>query len=646
MAGPNSDFKGFEEDFTGFPKHLPDDCVEYCLYVIDSKLKTPKELLGQLEVVKREALKLTDNLLKEYIWQRENFTLEIESGKGEMHLHGLTNYGDSVEDEWLIVYILREISKKFPQLWIKVVDTDGEFLLAEAANALPRWLSPEIADNRVWIHNNALRIIPLIAAPCSGAATAPNSRPLTLEEAHEAIISTPDILIHSPLIEEEAFYRLRNYPAQINASLHHAVALIPRKLAYVLHARPTSIAPAVEAFYLRDPIALKPLQNSGSDLVFPPYDLVAVSIRFTRVLYAQLKSQQFPAPVSWKDTLLGAETSAKNNSRGSKSYDMLDMGMKVTSGFEMLLSDPKYGDNRTVREAKILLDDLTTEDALALPTDEVIAKWKDIGREDDESWMDITFEDFERELKGEGKQKSSAPGVFGPEPPSGFGDSKTQADLRKMVERFESFLNDENAGIDGAEMADMELDDEEEEDTDLDSEDEDKNVSFDEKEFARMMREMMGMPCEEQDEVVDPSGIATLQPTKEPRVAAEVESSDEENIDEASEMRKVMERLEVELNEAGALNLDTTTSKLSVFKEEATAERGEETTKNHHTDNESNDEYDDEEIDIDFNLAKNLLESFKSQAGMAGPGGNLLGLLGMQLPRDEDSSESAKQRTG
>jgi hypothetical protein len=29
------------------------------------------------------------------------------------------------------------------------VDTDGEFLLIEAANALPRWLNPEIADNRV-----------------------------------------------------------------------------------------------------------------------------------------------------------------------------------------------------------------------------------------------------------------------------------------------------------------------------------------------------------------------------------------------------------------------------------------------------------------------------------------------------------------
>jgi SGT1 protein len=66
-----------------------------------------------------------------------------------VYLRGLTNYGDSVEDEWLIVYILRELSSRFPQIWIKVVDTDGEFLLAEAANALPRWLTPEIADNRV-----------------------------------------------------------------------------------------------------------------------------------------------------------------------------------------------------------------------------------------------------------------------------------------------------------------------------------------------------------------------------------------------------------------------------------------------------------------------------------------------------------------
>jgi hypothetical protein len=82
MEGPSDDFRGFDEGFTGFPKYLPEDCVEYSLYAIDSKLKSSKELLGQLEIVRQEALNLTDNLLKEYIWQRENFKLDLENVKG------------------------------------------------------------------------------------------------------------------------------------------------------------------------------------------------------------------------------------------------------------------------------------------------------------------------------------------------------------------------------------------------------------------------------------------------------------------------------------------------------------------------------------------------------------------------------------
>ena len=326
---------------------------------------------------------------------------------------------------------------------------------------------------------------------------------------------------------------------------------------------------------------------------------------------------------------------------------MLEMGMKVTSGFEMLFADPKYGDNRTVREAKILLEDLAADDSLALPTDEVIAGWKEVSREDDESWMDINFVDFERELNGEGKQKkSSTPAVYGPEPPSGFGDAKTQADLRKMVERFESFLNDEDAGIDGAEMDDMDIDDDDDddsEDIDDDSEDEDKDVSFDEKEFARMMREMMGMPSEEPDEVVDSPSASATAPTSKGHRIEEIKSSDAgDGADGASEMIEVMEKLEAELNEAGALNLDPTPSQLSALKGKAKAEKSSK-------DGDLDDESDGEEIDIDFNLAKNLLESFTAQAGTAGPGSNLLGLMGMRLPRDEGDSESTtqyKQRLG
>ena len=52
-------------------------------------------------------------------------------------------------DEWTIVYILRKISSDFPDMWIRLYDNDGEFLLIEAANALPKWLNPEVAENRV-----------------------------------------------------------------------------------------------------------------------------------------------------------------------------------------------------------------------------------------------------------------------------------------------------------------------------------------------------------------------------------------------------------------------------------------------------------------------------------------------------------------
>lgn len=435
------------------------------------------------------------------------------------------------------------------------------------------------------------------------------------------VSSNPDILINSPLIEEEAFYRLRNYPEQIEASMHHAIITIPRKLAYILHNHPAYIAPATEAFYLRDAIALKSLRTSSSDLVFAPQDLVTVSTRFTKVLYAQLKSQQFEHPLAWRDIITQA---VKESGESGKRHSKLEMGMKVTSGFEMLVTDSKSKDNRVVRELKLLLDDLA-ENASDLPSDQVIAQWEDITREDSESWLDINFEDFEKELQGKSRErsKSRVPGAFGPEPPSGFGDFKTQADLKKMVERFESFLNEDKAGIDGAELDEMDFDDgedEDEDDNEEDSEDEDKDVSFDEEEFSKMMREMMGMPPEEDK---TPNGGIRGDDKLDG-------SDDEEDLDEARKIVRVMEKMEAELNEAGALNLGPPPRNFSSLdvKQKQTSEVIEE-------DDESGDD-----AVIDYDLAKTLLESFESQHGMGGLGENLLAALGLQVTRDEEDTSS------
>jgi hypothetical protein len=82
MEGPSDDLKWFGEGFEGFPKRLPDDCVEYMLMVIDSSL-SQREQLSQLEQVRKEALHLKKKFLQEYIWQREEFHLKPEIQKAD-----------------------------------------------------------------------------------------------------------------------------------------------------------------------------------------------------------------------------------------------------------------------------------------------------------------------------------------------------------------------------------------------------------------------------------------------------------------------------------------------------------------------------------------------------------------------------------
>lgn len=584
------------------------------IFIIDTELDN-RRILSSLEEVRKAALRLADDLTRDYIWQREAFNLELEHDKGLAYLHGTTDYGDCVEDEWLVVYLLRELTKSFSNLWVRVADGDGEFLLVEAANVLPKWLSPEIDANRVWIHDANLYLIPL-----SG-----DEKSLSLADALKVLEYKPETLVHSPFVEAEAFYRLEKYPGQISDHLHHSKVTLPRKLAYILHERPKAIAPATEAFYLRDAFSLKHLLSEKPSLVFPPVDLVTVSVLFTKVLFAQLKSQQFEPPPAWKSLMQAAETEATSGTdEAQKKLAQLEMGMKVTSGFEMLVKKAANSDNRLIREIAIILEDLEEDGDMALPTDADIKSWKDFDRDDDESWMDINYDDFERELEGKGAGNMRSKGGGS----AGFGDAAAQADLKKIVSRFEAFLNDEEAGIDGAELDKMDVDDDDS-DEDLDSDDDsemDKEVSFDENQFTKMMREMMGFPSKPEED--------KIQSQDQSPKGKEVETS----LDDDAEIQQLMRQFESELKAHGALDLDPKPEKTAAFKG-----KGKETlpqTLSTPADEEPEaEESGDEEVDIDYNLAKNLLESFKGQAGLAGPAGNILSMMGFQLPRDEGDED-------
>ena len=85
MSGTKTkDFKWFGEGFDGFPKHLPEDCVEYAIYVIDRNAdKNKANSKERLRQVEQEATKLSKSLLKDYIWQREAFSLKLHQDNGE-----------------------------------------------------------------------------------------------------------------------------------------------------------------------------------------------------------------------------------------------------------------------------------------------------------------------------------------------------------------------------------------------------------------------------------------------------------------------------------------------------------------------------------------------------------------------------------
>ncbi|KAI9894279.1 MAG: hypothetical protein M1814_004133 [Vezdaea aestivalis] len=602
MEKSKKQFKWFGEGFDGFPKEAPDACVQYSIFVVDDS--KPDQQATQLQDVKAKAFELLKTYAPDYLWQREEFNLTIQGKAGTKALCGSTDFGDSVEDEWFIIFLLRELSKSFPGLWIQATDTDGEFLLIEAANALPKWLNPEVADNRVWIHDGEIAIIPM--------SKGSSSTSLTAESALAVLKSKQASLLQSEAIQKEAFYRVEKYPTQAKDNCHHSIVIIPRALASYIHRDPKITGLAVEAFHLHEPAFARTVANSKglSNKATPhnpiPFnDLVEVSIKFTKVSFAQLKCQEILPPQPWRQIFTRETWTQKQHAR-------LETGMKLTCGFEMGLADP---DNESIKSSKFVTDTLEAKSGtdVSLASDTEISTWEK--RDDPEDWLDIDFADLEARLSGANLRSGDKSGTK----PSGFGHRAAEENLEKMVSRFEQFLNDDRAGPDGAEgLEDMDFDD----DSDLDSEGEEKSGSFNEAEFAKMMREMMGLPPNAQ------------QVSGNNKSKIDTEDSDTgSEADDPAEIRKLMQEMEAELEKAGALNLNPTSEKLAALRKSKPGKVGKVM--------EDSDEFVEESEDLTF--AKNMLETLKAEGGMGGPAGSMMSVLGVQLPRGEEDPEATDE---
>ncbi|KAE9544558.1 hypothetical protein AGLY_000099 [Aphis glycines] len=314
-----------------------EDYVEYFLFVrLDNSEEDAEELVKHINHLNTKALELVDRLSEEYIWHKDKFNLiprfcpsaELRQSFSDTsdevlppHLYGVTHYGDNIEDEWFIVYLLKEITKEYPELIVRVKDSDGEFLLIEAAECLPNWANPDNCDQRVYISEGDVHIIPLVSA---------NSRKsITVSQALEQITKYPTATVASPEVNSAISSRLHGYPGKIKENLHCCHAYLPVGVAYLLKHQPSLIAPAVLAFCHRDMLDIKACQTMKH---FPPKDRVMCAVTMTKCLYAMLIKQKC---VPEKRT--GWDLVNPPDSR----YKAQITGVRIACGFEILVSQAK-----------------------------------------------------------------------------------------------------------------------------------------------------------------------------------------------------------------------------------------------------------------------------------------------------------------
>lgn len=72
----------------------------------------------------QELVECVESLTQGYIWNNEKFELSkpVMLGKDEniYVCHGRVDFGDNIDDEWFIVYLLFELSRLYRKRWHKL----------------------------------------------------------------------------------------------------------------------------------------------------------------------------------------------------------------------------------------------------------------------------------------------------------------------------------------------------------------------------------------------------------------------------------------------------------------------------------------------------------------------------------------------
>lgn len=430
--------------------------------------------------------------------------------------------------------------------------------------------------------------------------------------------------------------------------MHRVRVRVPLAVAQVLKHEPCLISLAVEGFYDRDVDSMK--YAAKMEKFLGEREMVPVSVKMSRAMYAQLVQQGFQAP-------RGYPMPARSD---VVEYAEAEVGMKIAVGFEMIYQvrrregeEGKGGTWEVFKESlessgyfeglipgskeyRRLMENVEEyyrksslfsraseimstpvgriDEILALPHSADDFMSVEVPPSDDDSWLyggedelNAALLEREKEMeayksKHKGKQRSKDQENPGP---SGTGDEFGLGDIAKSMQAFVQKIS----SYEGAEVPkNRNLED----------------VDFDVDRFMKDMESVMGREGPEDSGSDDDFEGGSLSDM-------DFDESEEESDVEPSEAHEGEDSFMHSYSDALNQELKSTTLDKSFVRAR------EQSSKDDGTSNVKED-MDDEftPVDVDVNLVKSFLDSFSSQEGLPGPATNLLGLMGLRLPQDKD----------
>jgi len=223
-------------------------------------------------------------------------------------------------DEWFVVSLLKEITIKIPGLVARVTDSDGEILLIEVADHLPRWAGePSIAAGRVFLHQGMIHLIPLCESP--GQVT-----PIPADTPHpsvcaQVVASYPHLSRAGEKVQQALDLRLDGMPHNIAANHHNCTVSLPRRVARLLALDKSWLSRIITAVVERDQLDIK---HSRLMKEIKQENVRDYTVKFSKCLFAMITSCR-AIPIKRSDWILSDNKSS-------------ELGFKLALGLEILIS--------------------------------------------------------------------------------------------------------------------------------------------------------------------------------------------------------------------------------------------------------------------------------------------------------------------